>query len=74
VHDSLTLRAERVDRDRELLAVSLERLDLLAGELVGDQPGGGCPVGGDVVVRRCDRAVWAPDLAAFQPQAVEGLW
>ena len=48
--DAPAVGAERVDRDPELLAVGLERLDLLPGELVGDQPRGGGAVGRDVVV------------------------
>ena len=37
VHDALALGAERVERDAELLAVALQRLDLHARELVRDQ-------------------------------------
>ena len=36
VHDPLVIGAERVQRDAELLAVALERLDLHARELVAD--------------------------------------
>ena len=50
VHDPLAVGAERVERDPELLAVSLQRLDLDPRELVGDQPRGRRAVGGHVVV------------------------
>ena len=66
-------RAERVDRDAELLAVALERLDLDAAELVLDERGGRRAVGRHVVVGGGERAVGAADRAAGQPQAVEGL-
>ena len=73
VHDPLVRGAERVQRDAELRAVALERLDLDAGELVADLGRHGCAVGGDVVVDRGQRAVGPADLAAGQPEAVEGL-
>jgi hypothetical protein len=71
VHDPAPVRAERVERDAELLAVALERLDLLAGELVRDQPGGGRAVGRDVVVGGREGLVGPADAAFGQPQTVE---
>ena len=58
VHDPLAVGAERVDRDAELLAVALQRLDLHARELVGDQPRGGVPSVGTLwsAVATCGRA------------------
>ena len=64
VDDALAVGAERVDRDAELLAVSLERLDLHARELVGDQVGRRRAVGRHVVVGGRDGLVGPADLAA----------
>ena len=73
VHDPLAVGADRVDRDPELLAVSLQRLDLDARELVGDQLRRRRPVGGHVVVGGGDRPVGPADLAPLEPQPVERL-
>ena len=73
VHDALAVGAERVDRDAELRAVALERLDLHARELVLDPRGDRRAVGRHVVVGGRERAVGAADLAAGEPQAVERL-
>ena len=68
VDDPLALGAERVDRDPELLAVSLQRLDLHARELVGDHPRHRRAVGGDVVVGGGDGLV-GPAHACAPPAA-----
>ena len=73
MHDPLALGAERVERDPELLAVSLQRLDLHAGEPVIDQPRRRRAVRGHVVVGGGDRPVRTPHGPALDPQPVEGL-
>ena len=73
VDDALGLRAEAVDRHAEVLGILLQRLDLLAGERVGDQLGGRGAVGRHVVVGGRNRLVRATQLAAGHPQAFEGL-
>ena len=73
VHDPLLVRAERVDRDPELLAVALERLHLHARELVPDPSRYRRPVGGDVVVGGGQRAVGTAHGAAREPEPVERL-
>jgi hypothetical protein len=73
VDDALALGAQRVERDGELLAVSLERLDLDAAELVLDERDRGRAVGRHVVVGGGQRAVGAAHRAAGEPQPVEGL-
>ena len=73
VDDALAVGADRVERDAELLAVALERLDLDARELVADARGDRRAVGRHVVVGGGERAVGAADLAAGEPQALEGL-
>src|SRR3954453_19523201 len=73
VDDPLAVGAERVQRDAELRAVALQRLDLHAAELVADPRGDRRAVGRDVVVGGRDRAVGAADLPAVEPQAVERL-
>ena len=73
VDDALQRRAEAVERDAELGAVALERLDLDAAELVLDELGDRRAVGGAVVVGGRDRAIGPADRAAGQAQAVEGL-
>ena len=73
VDDALALGAQRVDRDAELLAVGLERLDLHAAELVLDERDRRRAVGRHVVVGGGQRAVGAADRAAGEPQPVEGL-
>ena len=57
VDDALPLGAQRVDRDAELLAVALQRFDLDAGELVGDQARRFGAVGRHVVVGGGQRPV-----------------
>ena len=73
VDDALAVGAERVDRDPELVAVALERLDLDAAELVLDARRDGRAVGRRVVVGGRERAVGAADRAAGEPQPVERL-
>ena len=73
VHDALAVGAQRVDRHAELRAVGLERLDLLAAELVLDQLRGRRAVGRRVVVGRRERAVGPAHRASGEAQAVEGL-
>ena len=73
VDDAAAVRAQRVQGHAELLAVRLQRLDLLARQLVGDHPGDGRVVGRDVVVGRRQGPVRAAHLAALQAEAVEGL-
>ena len=73
VHDPLAVGAERVERDAELVAVGLERLDLAARERVVDLRADRRAVGRHVVVGGGERAVRAADLAAGEPQALEGL-
>ncbi len=73
VHDALEVGADRVHRHAELLAVALERLDLLAAEHVADLVGARGPVGRDVVVGGREGAVGASDAAAGVSEALEGL-
>ena len=73
VDDALTVGAQRVDRDAELGAVALQRLDLDPRQLVGDQARGRGAVGGHVVVGGGDGLVGAADPAALEPQPVERL-
>ena len=73
VDDPAPVGAERVERDAELLAVALERLDLRARELVVDARGDRRAVGGHVVVGGGERAVGPAHGAAGEPQALEGL-
>ena len=74
VDDALAVGAERVERDAELGAVALERLDLDAADSSSlMRRGDRRAVGRDVVVGGGERAVRAADLAAGEPQAVEGL-
>jgi hypothetical protein len=73
VHNPLVLGAERVDRDPELLAVALERLDLDPGELVLDPRRDRRAVGRHVVVGGRERAVRPAKGAAGEPEPVEGL-
>ena len=71
VDDALAGAAQREERDAELGAVALERLDLGGRERVGDA--GLAADGGDVVVDRGERQVGPAHVAAGQAQAVEGL-
>jgi hypothetical protein len=71
--DALTIGAERVDRDSELLAVALERLHLHARELVADPGRDRRPVGRHIVVRRRKRAVGPAHLAPRETQGIERL-
>ena len=73
VDDPAAVRAQGIQRHAELLAVGLQGLDLLAGELVGDHPRDRSVVGRDVVVGRGERLVGPPDLAAREAEPVEGL-
>ena len=73
VDDPAPVRAERVERDAELGAVALERLDLHARELVADARGDRRAVGRHVVVGGRERAVGPADAAALEPQPVERL-
>ena len=73
VDDALAVGAQRVERDAELLAVALERLDLHAAELVADARRDRRAVGGHVVVGRGQRAVGPAHRAPGEAQAVEGL-
>ena len=73
VDDALALRAERVDGDTELLAVSLQRLDLHPRERVGDQLRRRGAIGRDVVIGGGQGSVGTADRAPREPQAVEGL-
>ena len=71
VDDALAVAAQREQRDAELGAVALERLDLGRRERVGDA--GLAPDRGHVVVDRRERAVRPAHPPARQPQPVEGL-
>jgi hypothetical protein len=73
VDDALLLRAEAVDGDAELRAVGLEGLHLLAGQRLADHGRGRGAVRGDVVVGGRERAIGPADLAAGEPEPVEGL-
>jgi hypothetical protein len=73
VHDALVRRADRVDRDAELGAVALQRLDLDARELVADLVGARRAVGRHVVVGRGERAVRPANRAPGQAQRLERL-
>ena len=75
VHDALARAAHAVVGDAELGAVALERLDLLAREVVADRVEAGAlaRVGGDVVVGGRERAVGPAHLAAGEPQPLERL-
>ena len=71
VHDALLDVAERVQADAELLGVATQRLDLGAGDGVGDRL---VPVErGDVVVLGGEGEVGAAHGAAGEPQPVERL-
>ena len=69
VHDPLAPAAGRVERDAELGAVPLERLELRFREQIRDRP----LLRGHVVVHRRDRQVGATHGASGHPEAVEGL-
>jgi hypothetical protein len=73
VDDALVLGAQAVDRDAELRAVALERLDLGAAEHVLDARRDGRAVGRHVVVGGGDGPVGPAHGAAGESQAVEGL-
>ncbi len=73
VDDPLSVGAQRVDRDAELLAVALQRFDLDPRELVGDQARRHRAVGGRVVVGGGQGLVGAAHRAVGQAQPVEGL-
>ena len=71
VHDALQRAEAILEADAELLAVALERVELLLGDGVGhrlvERPRG------RVVVHRGDGQVWPAHRAAGQAQAVERL-
>ena len=69
VHDALAPAAGRVERDAELVAVPLERLELLRRELVHRR----VVAGGDVVIHRRERQVGPAHPAAGEAQALERL-
>ena len=71
VHDALLDVAERVQPDAELRGVLAQRLDLGAGDRVGDRLVH--VEGRDVVVLGGEGQVGAAHRAAGQPEAVEGL-
>ena len=73
VDDALLVGPKRVDRHAELRAVGLERLDLLAAELVLDQLRDRRAVGRRVVIGGGECAVGPADLAAGEAQTVERL-
>jgi hypothetical protein len=75
MHDALTLVEKRkVRRRAEGLDVGVERDDLLLGNRIGDAVVAALPViGRCVVVGGRDDRTLAPDLAAGQPQTLEGL-
>ena len=71
VHDALVGVAQRVEPDAELGAVDAQRLDLGAGDRVGDRQ---VDVDrGHVVVLGRDRQVGAADRTTCRAKAVEGL-
>jgi hypothetical protein len=76
VDDALVLVAHGVEGDAELAAVVGQHVHLLGRDGVVDQGlavDEGDVEGGDVVVHRRHGQVGAPDRAACQAQAVEGL-
>src|SRR5438105_7684456 len=71
VDDSLVRTGQSVVWDAELLAVPLKRVDLRPGEEIGDvEP---VFIRGNVVVRRREGEVRAPDAPARKAQPVERL-
>ena len=71
VHDTLQWAVHVVERNAEFLAVLCQRLELLAGDVVGDrQPALPC---GDVVVGSRYRQVRAAHDAPVLAEAVERL-
>ena len=70
VHDALLRVAHRVEGDAELRAVAPQRLDLRAGDRIGDRQQ---VVGGRVVVLGGEREVGPAHRAPGQPQPVERL-
>jgi hypothetical protein len=69
VHDPLTRRPHRVDRDAELRRVDAESVHLASADLVGDGPARGR----DVVIHRRDGEVGPSHRAAVHPKTIEGL-
>lgn len=59
--------------DAEVGAVLAEGFDLAVGDGIEDVEAILDAGGGDVVVDRCEGAVWAAELAVRHSQAVEGL-
>ena len=72
VDDALLGRVDVVELDAELLAVLAQGVDLLGGDLVGDDEAVVFDRR-DVVVHGRDAAVGAPHGAPFQAQPLEGL-
>jgi hypothetical protein len=73
VHDALPRRADRIEGDPELAAVSLQRLHLDPRQLVANLPRCRRAVGGHVVIGGGERSVWAAHRTSGQPQGLEGL-
>ena len=71
VDDALALVAHRVVRDAELFGVCPQGIDLLAADFVGDRKM--LVLGWHVVVFGCHSQIRAPDCAAADAQAFEGL-
>ena len=71
VDDALVAVVEVVEADAELAAVLPQGVDLLLGDRVGDRQA--AVGGGHVVVDRGHGPLGPPDLAAGQPQPLEGL-
>ena len=69
VHDALAVGTDRIDRDRELLAVALQRLHLDARELVLDRVRAQRAVGGHVVVGGGERSGRAGEPCARRSSA-----
>src|SRR5204863_5284378 len=71
VHDAAPGAVAIFEPDAKVDHVLFERLDLLEGNLVGDDPE---VIGRGVVVERAEGQVGAADAAPGQLEAVEGLW
>ena len=72
VHDALLRIAHREQPDAELGAIGAQRVDLDAGDRIGDQQVDR-PVGRDVVILGRQGEIGPAHRAAGQPQALEGL-
>ncbi len=71
VHDALVCGVDVEERNAELLAVFLQRFDLLSGNGVRDRRA--ARFGGNVVIDRRHGAQRLPDFPAGRAQAIEGL-